>query len=88
MYLWKYWRESRAVLIFAAVLLTILAVLVVQAELKMNHAPNLHFTAEDFPQFGAFFVAALYAQSGVLSFVAWLMGGVGTGRNLGEECGS
>jgi hypothetical protein len=88
MYLWKYWRESRTVLIFAAVLLTILAVLVVQAELKMNHAPNLHFRPEDFPQFGAFFVAALYAQSAVLSFVAWLIGGVGTGRNLGEECGS
>ena len=88
MYLWKYWRESRTALIFAAVLLSLLTVLVVQAEIKMNHATGLHFKVEDFPQFGGFFVAALYTQAGVLAFIAWLMGGVGVGRNLGEDCGS
>jgi hypothetical protein len=88
MYLWKYWRESRGVLIFAGVLLILLAVLIVQAEIKIAHPGRVHFNTEDFPQFGGFFVAALYVQSAVLAFVAWLMGGVGVGRNLGDECGS
>jgi len=88
MYPWKYWRESRNVLIFAAALLTLLVILVAQAEIKIAHSNRMHFNTADFSQFGAFFVAALYVQSAVLAFVAWLMGGVGIGRNLGEECGS
>ena len=88
MYLRKYLRESRNILILVAVLLTIMTILVVKGEITMADHKITHFNTEDFPQFGGFFVAALYAQSAVLAFVAWLMGGVGVGRNLGEECGS
>jgi hypothetical protein len=88
MYLWKYWRESRVILAWAVLLLFIFAVLIAKAVIKMDHSPGMHFNTADFPQFGGFFVAAFYIQAVVLAFFAWLMGGVGLGRNLGEESGS
>jgi hypothetical protein len=80
MYLWKCWRDTRVVL--AASLLCIAALLVfgLRQNLVLDHGP--------FEYLPNIFPFLLSVQAFPLSFVAWLLGFFGVGRDLGERSGS
>ncbi len=79
MYLWKYWRESR-------IAFSVALVVIIGAFLNTFHE-RIH-SAPDVRQLPMFLALLLYFQMVPLSFLGWLMGSIGAGRDLGEKNGS
>ncbi len=82
MYLWKYWRETRIVFGVTLLSIAILFLLMLREPvlLENGHAP--------FSQISNILPLALLVQAFPVSFIAWLLGSFGIGRNLGERSGS
>jgi hypothetical protein len=83
MYLWKYWRESRIIFVWSMVLIAMLFVAVLRARVTMGGASQ-----EDFRQTVGMIIFFFYLQVVPLGFLAWLLGSLGVGRDLGENSGS
>jgi hypothetical protein len=81
MYLWKCWRDTRIVLVASLVCLGVLFLTIVSKDIVIDHhAP--------FERFSNILPFALTIQAFPISFVAWLLGSFGVGRDLGERSGS
>jgi hypothetical protein len=80
MYLWKCWRDTRVVLAASLVCIGVLFVSIVSRHLAFDRTPF-----EDFPNIFPF---VLTLQAFPISFVAWLLGIFGVGKDLGEGSGS
>ena len=81
MYLWKCWRDTRVVLAASLLCIGALFVFVLRQNLVLDHrAP--------FERLPTIFPFLLSIQAFPLSFVAWLLGFFGVGRDLGERSGS
>src|SRR5580658_8343187 len=81
MYLWKCWRDTRIVLVASLVCIGVLFVSIVSKDIAIDqHAP--------FERFSTVLPFALTVQAFPISFVAWLLGSFGVGRDLGERSGS
>jgi hypothetical protein len=81
MYLWKCWRDTRVVLAASLVCIGVLFVSIVSKHPGLvDHAPF-----EDLPNIFPF---VLTLQAFPISFVAWLLGIFGVGKDLGEGSGS
>ena len=81
MYLWKCWRDTRGVLAVSLLLTGILLVFVLRQNIVLDH----HVPFDKIPLIFPFF---LTLQAFPVSFVAWLMGTFGVGRDLGDRGGS
>jgi hypothetical protein len=79
MYLWKYWRESR--IAFSVALLVIIGAFLNTFRERIHSAPDVR-------QLSTLLALLLYFQMVPLSFLGWLMGSIGAGRDLGEKNGS
>ncbi len=80
MYLWKCWRDTRVVLAASLLCIAALFVLGLRQNLVLDRGP-FEFVPNIFP-------FLLSVQAFPLSFVAWLLGFFGVGRDLGERSGS
>jgi hypothetical protein len=81
MYLWKCWRDTRIVLVASLVCLGVLFLTIVNKDIVIDHhAP--------FERFSTVLPFALTVQAFPVSFVAWLLGSFGLGRDLGDRSGS
>jgi hypothetical protein len=80
MYLWKYWRETR--IIFGTSVVSIAIMFVVNLW-SQNVDP-----LQSFDQLLTIIPTALALQAFPISFIAWLLGSFGVGRDLGERSGS
>jgi hypothetical protein len=81
MYLWKCWRDTRIVLVASLVCIGVLFVSIVSKDIVIDqHAP--------FERLSNILPFALTIQAFPISFVAWLLGSFGVGRDLGERSGS
>ena len=80
MYLWKCWRDTRVVLAASLLCIGALFVFVLRHNLVLDRGP-FEFLPNIFP-------VLLIVQAFPLSFVAWLLGFFGVGRDLGERSGS
>jgi hypothetical protein len=81
MYLWKCWRDTRIVLVASLVCLGVLFLTIVSKDIAIDqHAP--------FERLSNILPFALTIQAFPISFVAWLLGSFGVGRDLGERSGS
>jgi hypothetical protein len=81
MYLWKCWRDTRIVLVASLVCIGVLFVSIVSKDIAIDqHAP--------FERLSNILPFALTIQAFPISFVAWLLGSFGVGRDLGERSGS
>jgi hypothetical protein len=76
MYLWKYWRESR--IVFSVALLVIIGAFLNTFRERFQSVPDVR-------QLPMFLAVLLYFQMVPLSFLGWLMGSIGAGRDLGEK---
>jgi hypothetical protein len=79
MYLWKYWRESRIVSTIAVLCLAAAVLLTFKGRLEPPTDPA------ELSKVAAVF---LYVQLAPVALLAWLMGGFGVGRDLGDGSGS
>ena len=81
MYLWKCWRDTRVVLAASLLCIGALFVFVMRQNLVLDRrtlrVPSKHISG-----------LLLSVQAFPLSFVAWLLGFFGVGRDLGERSGS
>jgi hypothetical protein len=81
MYLWKCWRDTRIVLVASLICLGVLFLTIVSKDIVIDHhAP--------FERFSTVLPFALTVQAFPVSFVAWLLGSFGVGRDLGDRSGS
>jgi hypothetical protein len=81
MYLWKCWRDTRIVLVASLLCIGVLFVSIVSKDIVFDHhAP--------FENLSTILPFALTIQAFPISFVAWLLGSFGVGRDLGERSGS
>jgi hypothetical protein len=81
MYLWKCWRDTRVVLAASLLCIGALFVFIMKQHIVLDqHAP--------FEKFSTVLPFALTVQAFPISFVAWLLGSFGVGRDLGERSGS
>jgi hypothetical protein len=80
MYLWKCWRDTRVVLAASMLCIAALFVFVLRQNLVLDRGP--------FEYLPNIFPFLLSVQAFPLSFVAWLLGFFGVGRDLGERSGS
>ena len=81
MYLWKCWRDTRIVLVASLVCIGVLFVSIVSKDIAIDqHAP--------FERLSNILPFALTIQAFPISFVAWLLGSFGVGRDLGDRSGS
>ena len=80
MYLWKCWRDTRVVLAASLLCIAALFVFILRHNLVLDRGP-FEFLPNIFP-------VLLIVQAFPLSFVAWLLGFFGVGRDLGERSGS
>jgi hypothetical protein len=81
MYLWKCWRDTRIVLVASLLCIGVLFVSIVSKDIVIDHhAP--------FEKFSTILPFALTIQAFPISFVAWLLGSFGVGRDLGDRSGS
>jgi hypothetical protein len=80
MYLWKCWRDTRVVLAASLLCIGALFVFVLRQNLVLDRGP--------FEYLPNIFPVLLGVQAFPLSFVAWLLGFFGVGRDLGERSGS
>lgn len=85
MYLSKQWRESRIISGIAVLVLALLFLLAVKGSIEIR---STHISADNQYQFGAVFIPIFYVEAALVSFWGWLAGGIGAGKNLGEESGS
>jgi hypothetical protein len=85
MYLMKQWRESRIVSAVGLLGLVLLAVLIFKGIMKADSA-SMH--PGNHNNFAQFFIPTFYVQAVLISGWAWLLAGIGAGKNLGEESGS
>lgn len=85
MYLSKQWRESRIISGIAVLVLALLFLLAVKGSIEIR---STHISADNQYQFGAVFIPIFYVEAGLIAFWGWLAGGIGAGKNLGEESGS
>jgi hypothetical protein len=81
MYLWKCWRDTRTVLAVSLLCIGVLFVSIVSKDVVIDH----YAPFENLPNIFPF---ALTLQAFPISFVAWLLGSFGVGRDLGERSGS
>jgi len=82
MYLWKYWRETRIAFSVGLVGIAILFVLIFkERNLVISGNPP-------FDQFARLLTVALIVQEFPVSFLAWLFGSAGVGRDLGDGSSS
>jgi len=79
MYLWKCWRDTRTVLAVSLLCIGVLFVSIVGKDVVLE-AP--------FEKLSNILPFALTIQAFPVSFVAWLLGSFGVGRDLGERSGS
>lgn len=80
MYLWKYWRETRIVFGASLLAIAVLFVLILREHLVIdNRRPDQLFMV---------LPLSLYLQAIPISFLGWLLGSFGVGRDLGERSGS
>jgi hypothetical protein len=81
MYLWKCWRDTRVVLAASLLCIGVLFVFMVSKDTVLDqHAPF-----ENLPNIFPF---VFTLQAFPISFVAWLLGIFGVGKDLGEGSGS
>ena len=80
MYLWKCWRDTRVVLAASLLCIAALFVFGLRQNVILDRGP-FEFVPNIFP-------FLLGVQAFPLSFVAWLLGSFGVGRDLGERSGS
>ena len=81
MYLWKCWRDTRVVLAASLLCIGVLFVSIVSKDIVIDpHAP--------FEKLSTILPFMLTIQAFPISFVAWLLGSFGVGRDLGERSGS
>jgi hypothetical protein len=81
MYLWKCWRDTRIVLAASLVCIGVLFVSIVSKDIVIDHHAPFEKLSNTLP-------FALTIQAFPISFVAWLLGSFGVGRDLGERSGS
>jgi hypothetical protein len=81
MYLWKCWRDTREVLFVSLLLIGVLFVFVLRQNVVLDHHAPFERISTILPVF-------LTLQAFPVSFVAWLMGTFGVGRDLGDRGGS
>lgn len=81
MYLWKCWRETR--IIFGTTLFAIAIMFVLNLRRQSVVDP-----LQSFDQLLTFLPMTLLLQAFPVSFIAWLFGSFGVGRDLGERSGS
>jgi hypothetical protein len=81
MYLWKCWRDTRIVLAASLVCIGVLFVSIVSKDIVIDHHAPFEKLSNILP-------FALTIQAFPISFVAWLLGSFGVGRDLGERSGS
>ena len=81
MYLWKCWRDTREVLAVSLLLIGVLFVFVLKQNVVLDHHAPFERISTILPVF-------LTLQAFPVSFVAWLMGTFGAGRDLGDRGGS
>lgn len=89
MYLLKQWRESRILTGLAILALALLLIGAIKGHVTFDAAWAQH----PHPQrvmdgTFAFTIGILYAEAVLVSFWGWLAGGIGAGKNLGEDSGS
>jgi hypothetical protein len=81
MYLWKCWRDTRIVLAASLVCIGALFLFILRQNIVLTrHAP--------FEELSTILPFMLTMQAFPVSFVAWLLGSFGVGRDLGERSGS
>jgi hypothetical protein len=80
MYLWKCWRDTRIVLAASLLCIGVLFVSIVSKDIVLDRAP--------FEKLSTILPFALTIQAFPISFVAWLLGSFGVGRDLGDRSGS
>ncbi len=82
MYLWKCWRDTRIVLAASLLCIGALFVSILRWDIVLasNHA--------SFDKISVILPVAIRIQAFPISFVAWLLGSFGVGRDLGERSGS
>jgi hypothetical protein len=86
MYLSKQWRESRIISTIAILALMLLLLLVIKGGLVVD---SLHtHDNNNNGGFGMVFIPLFYAEAVLIAFWGWLVAGIGTGKNLGEDSGS
>lgn len=85
MYLSKQWRESRILSAIAALGLILLLILATKGSIQMSSA---HVQGQNHNEIGGLFTALFYVEAALIAFWGWLAGGIGAGKNLGEESGS
>jgi hypothetical protein len=85
MYLSKQWHESRIISGLAALALLLLLFLAFKATGEMRSA-NFHRDSDS--GIIVALVPLFYIEAGLVGFWGWLAGGIGAGKNLGEESGS
>jgi hypothetical protein len=81
MYLWKCWRDTREVLAVSLLLVGVLFVFVLRWNIVLDPHPPFERISTILPAF-------LSLQAFPVSFVAWLMGTFGVGKDLGDRSGS
>lgn len=81
MYLWKCWRDTRGVTGISLLMIGVLFVFVLRWHIVLDHHAPFEKISMIFPVF-------LSLQAFPVSFVAWLMGTFGVGRDLGDRVGS
>jgi hypothetical protein len=79
MYLWKYWRESRTVSSIAILCIAAFVLLIFKGRIEAPKDPR---------QIAQVTAVLLYLQLLPIGLLAWLMGGYGVGRDLGDGSGS
>lgn len=86
MYLLKQWRESRIVSGLAFLALTLLLLLVIKGNLVVDSTSGTH--QNDPSHFWMILTPLFYSEVALIAFWGWLAGGIGLGKNLGEDSGS
>jgi hypothetical protein len=81
MYLWKCWRDTRIVLVASLLCIGVWFVSIVSEDIVIDHHAPFERLSNILP-------FALTIQAFPISFVAWLLGSFGIGRDLGERSGS
>lgn len=87
MYLLKQWRESRYITGLAVVGLVLLLLLAVKGNIAFSsNSTSVHSQNQGI--IGEFLVPVFYIEAVFIAFWAWLVAGIGVGKNLGDESGS
>jgi hypothetical protein len=85
MYLLKQWRESRIISAIALLALALLLLLSVKGSIEVS---STHVQSNGHNELGEAFIPLFYGEAALIAFWGWLAGGIGAGKNLGEESGS